>query len=385
MNLKTLCVSIVGVCASLALAACAGSSSVPSGVQTSQTQSAGIAGAAHSACPQGAFGKATCYALKVDRGIQPACTGATCGWAPIDLETRYKLPITKGSGQIVAIVDAGDNPSVATSLSTYRTQFGLGTAKFFKYNQEGQQSNYPTYTGWSIEIALDVEMVSAACPLCTIYLVEANSSSNSDLNAAELEAVTLGAHIVSNSWGCYGSIACVDSKDFDTPGVTYVAASGDSGLGDVGAPAVFDSVAAIGGTQLEKSGSTYTESIWDGSTYGCSTGIKKPKWQAIIPDSICAYRVADDASSEAGCSPGVAVYDQFDGGWGDVCGTSAASPLVAGVFGLAGNATQQHGGKTFWKRKHHKDLWDISGSCTYRLRKYSECAGWGSPKGIGAF
>jgi len=384
MKLKTLYVSIVGVCASLALAACAGSSSVPSSVQTSQTQSEGVAGAAHSACPQVAFGKATCYALKVD-GIRPACTGAQCGLAPIDMETRYELPITKGSGQIVAIVDAGDNPDVATSLSTYRTEFGLGTANFKKYNQNGQQSNYPTYTGWSVEIALDVEMVSAACPLCTIYLVEANSSNNTDLNTAEVEAVKLGAKIVSNSWGCYGSLGCVDAKDFDRPGIAYVAASGDSGEGNVGAPAALASVAAIGGTQLTKSGSTYTESIWQGSTFGCATGVNKPKWQSIIPDSVCAYRMADDASAEAGCSPGVAVYDQFDGGWGSVCGTSAASPLAAGVFGLAGNASVQHGGKTFWKAKHHKHLWKIFGTCTYRQGQYTSCAGWGSPKGLGAF
>ncbi len=385
MKMKAFYVSFVGICASVALAACAGNSNAPSGAATFQTQSASVVGAAHSVCPQVAFGKATCYALKVDRGIEPLCTGSQCGFGPADLEARYELPITKGSGQIVAIVDAGDNPMVATSLSTYRTQFGLGTAKFFKYNQEGQQSNYPTYTDWSVEIALDVEMVSAACPLCTIYLVEANSSSNSDLAATEREAVKLGAHIVSNSWGCSGSLDCVKAKDFDKPGIAYVAASGDNGEGDVGAPAAFASVAAIGGTQLTKSGSTYSETIWSDSTYGCVTGVTKPQWQKIIPDTICAYRVADDASSEAGCSPGVAVYDQFDGGWAGVCGTSAASPLLAGVFGLAGNATKQHGGETFWKNKHHKDLWDISGSCTYRLGQYSECAGWGSPKGIKAF
>jgi subtilase family serine protease len=385
MKLKALYASVVGVFLGAALAGCGGTSSMPSGVQGSQTQAAGVSAVAHSVCPQVTLGKATCYALKVDKGIQPLCTGSQCGFAPADLEARYQLPITKGSGQIVGIVDAGDNPEVATSLATYRTEFGLGTAKFTKYNQEGQQSNYPTYTGWSVEIALDVEMVSAACPLCKIYLVEANSSDNSDLNAAELEAVKLGAHIVSNSWGCYGSVACVDAKDFDKPGVTYVAASGDNGEGDVGAPAALASVAAIGGTQLSKSGSTYSETIWSGSTFGCATGIKKPHWQKVIPDSICSYRLADDASSEAGCEPGVAVYDQYDGGWGGVCGTSAASPLVAGVFGLAGNATLQHGGKTFWKGRHHKHLWDISGSCTYSLGQYTSCAGWGSPKGIGAF
>lgn len=46
---------------------------------------------------------------------------------------------------------------------------------------------------------------ASTCPLCTIYLVEANSSDSSDLQTAEAEAVTLGAHIVSNSWGCLGA------------------------------------------------------------------------------------------------------------------------------------------------------------------------------------
>ena len=41
-------------------------------------------------------------------------------------------------------------------------------------------------------------MVSAACPNCTIYLVEANDNNN--LGTAEKEAVKLGAHIISNSW-----------------------------------------------------------------------------------------------------------------------------------------------------------------------------------------
>src|SRR5580700_412464 len=161
-------------------------------------------GQARSACPD-VVGKPTCFALIQTKGVAPACSGSSCGWAPLDLQTRYKLPIAKGAGQIVAIVDAGDNPSASSDLSTYRTQFGLGTAAFTKYNQEGQQGNYPTYTGWSVEIDLDIEMVSATCPKCTIFLVEANSSDNTDLETAEAEAVTLGAHIVSNSWGCYGS------------------------------------------------------------------------------------------------------------------------------------------------------------------------------------
>ncbi len=371
------------------LAGCSGSSS-PVVVPGAMPQNAARAthtmpqwqaqGLARAACPQ-VVGKPTCYALIEKKGVSPACVGSSCGWTPIDFQTRYNLPITKGSGHIVAIVDAGDNPNAATDIAEYRSEFGLGTPNFFKYNQEGQQGNYPPYTAWSVEIDLDIEMVSAACPLCTIYLVEANSSDSSDLDAAEAEAVNLGAHIISNSWGCPGSISCVDVSDFDTPGVTYVAATGDSGLNQVGAPAAFASVAAIGGTQLMKSGSTYSETVWDDAGGGCVTGVPKPKWQH---DKVCASRATADASAEAGCSPGVAEYDSYDGGWFGVCGTSAASPLAAAVFGLAGDATKQNGGRTFWERTHRKDLYDVcSPSCLFK--RYSYGGGWGSPDGVHAF
>lgn len=343
---------------------------------------------AHAACPQ-VIGQPTCLALIQDKDVKPACMGETCGWGPIDFQTRYNLPSgTNGLGQIVAIVDAYDEPNASSDLSTYRTQFGLGSANFTKYNQTGQTKDYPQSCvsgGWCVAEDLDIEMVSAACPNCTIYLVEANTSASTDLESAEAEAVKLGAHIVSNSWLCFGSISCVGKKYFDTAGVEYVAASGDSGSNQVGFPAAFDSVSAIGGTQLAKSGSKYSETIWSDGGGGCATGIKKPKWQSTVPGSVCEYRLTNDAAAEAGCSPGVAEYDSNEGGWFAVCGTGVSAPLLAGVFGLAGNATQQIGGHTFWKTKHHKHLYYINGQCSYRQGQYTTCDGWGSPNGIGAF
>lgn len=374
----------LGICALAAmLSACGGSQSAGLGTMP-QTSSAGRSvpewkanGEARAACPE-VTGRPTCFALFQTKGVNPACVGATCGFAPIDLQTRYNLPISKGAGTIVAIVDAGDNPTAATDVTTYRSQFGLPTGTFNKYNQNGQQSNYPTYTGWSVEIDLDIDMVSATCPNCTIDLVEANSSDSADLEAAEQEAVALGAHIISNSWGCYNSSACVSTSAFDTPGVFYIAATGDAGLNQVGAPAVFKTVAAIGGTQLHKSGSTYSETVWSGAGGGCAASIAKPKWQH---QTVCAGRALADASAEAGCTPGVAEYDSFDGGWFGECGTSAASPIVSGAVALRGNETHQVGGRTFWKKKHRAHLWDVCGnSCLFG--DYSYGGGWGSPNGV---
>ena len=189
------------------------------------------------ACPQ-IVGKPMCTALIESKGGVSPTVG---GLEPSDIQTRYNLPSsTKGSGQIVAIVDPYDNPNVASDLAAYRAaEFGLRERpNLTKYNQEGQTSNYPTgNTGWGVDKAIETELVSAACPKCTIYLIEANSGGAIDLEAAELEAVKLGAHIVANGWICYQSDTCVFSSDFDTPGVVYLAASGNEGYRNRRAPA----------------------------------------------------------------------------------------------------------------------------------------------------
>jgi hypothetical protein len=96
-----------------------------------------------------------------------------------------------------------------------------------------------------------------------------------------------------------------------------------------------------------------------------------------------------------------AEYDSYGyGGWITVNGTSISSPFDAGIFGLAGNASSQHAGQTFWKKGHEKanDLNKVTsgsnGSCspaylctdgTKEFRAYGGPTGWSTPNGIGAF
>jgi subtilase family serine protease len=369
---------------------------------------------AHAACPQ-VVGKPTCLALISNKnGISPlsGCNpSSTCGFTATQLESAYNLTgsLGKGSGQKVAVIEAGDDPDAATTFSTYRSTYSLGTGTLLKYNQSGQQSNYPPSCedyGWCVETDLDIEMVSAACPKCTVYLMEAGGSI-SDFEAAEAEAVTLGATILSNSWICYGSSDCGDtnfSSYFDKKGITYLAASGDDAYNHIGAPSALESVVAVGGTQLEVSGSKFTETIWNDAGAGCAdatevgTAIPKPSWQK---DPDCSSRTDADVSSQAGVSPGVAEYSAIYGGWFGVGGTSVASPFTAGVIGLVGNSTKLTAGEGFWKLKkkaRKKDLHDITsgsdGSCsgeylctagTKQFKTYSGPGGWGSPNGIKAY
>ena len=129
-------------------------------------------------------------------------TGPNGGFTPAQLRQAYDLAsATGGDGQLVAIVDAYDNPRVESDLALTRTYFGLPAANFTKYNQLGQLGAYPiANTQWGAEEDLDVAMVSASCPNCSIVLVEANTSASADLGAAEMAAAALGAHIISNSW-----------------------------------------------------------------------------------------------------------------------------------------------------------------------------------------
>ena len=239
-------------------------------------------------------------------------------------------------------------------------------------------------------------MVSASCPNCTIYLVEANSNDTSDTETAETEAVKLGAHIVSNSFICYGSLDCGDpnyANYFDTPGVTYVAAAGDDGYG-FGAPMDFASVVSAGGTLLSKSGSTYSEVVWPDTGGGCVVGIAKPSWQH---DPGCSGRTANDVAAVAW---NVAIYDTYAHPVGSALPARALRRrLSPAAFALAGNSTKQDGGRTFWtltKKRLEKDLHVISSGidnycppslagsyiCTAgtgQYETYSGPTGWGTP------
>ncbi len=367
---------------------------------------------ARRACKELAGGL-SCHVLLSNFSPLSCSPSSNCGWRPIDLQTRYDLAGSLGKGKktIVAVIELGDLPSASTDLATYRSEYGLGTAPFAKYNQYGEQSDYPESCedfGFCLEEDLDIEMVAAICPKCTIYMIEGGNCGEAvcGLEGAESTAVALGAKILSNSWGCHTGVYGADCGDpnfpsyFETPGVAYLASSGDSGYNEIEYPAALQTVLAVGGTQLEESGSTFTETVWDGAGAGCST-VTKPSWQH---DPDCSGRTIADVSAQAGCEPGVAEYDSDYDGWVDVCGTSVASPITAGIVALAGNAAGIYGGETFWKlshKVHKKELYVIDsgsdGSCgnTYlceagapkpgKYKTYSGPAGWGTPDGIKAY
>jgi subtilase family serine protease len=198
-------------------------------------------------------------------------SGEGGGFSPADLRSAYKLPETGGSGQTVAIVDAYNDPNANSDLKMYRKTYKLSECTeengcFKKVNQAGETKNYPASNkGWSEEISLDLDMVSAVCPGCHIVLVEAKNNEGINLYEAEDEAATLGATEISNSWGAteYEGEESND-KYFDHPGIPVTFSAGDDGYG-VQYPAASQYVISVGGTALKKESKSargWTEEVW---------------------------------------------------------------------------------------------------------------------------
>jgi hypothetical protein len=360
------------------------------------------------AVPQGevrcfAIHRTTGVVKHVAPGVNPAVT--VSGYGPSDLDSAYKVPTTLGSSKTVAIVDAYDDPNAASDLNTYRSNFGLPACTtsngcFKKVNQNGATSPLPSKnTGWSSEIMLDLEMVSAICPNCHILLVEASSPTIGNLGTAVNTAVAQGAVAVSNSYG--GSESSTetswDTSYYRHPGVAIVASSGDSGYMRE-YPAASPYVTAVGGTNLTRASNTrgWTESVWstsstEGAGSGCSAYEPKPSFQT---DTGCTRRTIADVSAVADPATGVAVYDSYgSGGWTVFGGTSVASPIIGAMYALATSPVPSaslnsypyaNPGALYDVTTGHTATCSPAYLCTGEVG-YDGPTGLGTPNGAGAF
>jgi hypothetical protein len=174
-------------------------------------------------------------------------------------------------------------------------------------------------------------------------LVEGNTPDINDLATAVKTAGRLGAQVISNSYGLSeNGFVQPSAGAYQERGHMTVVASGDFGFGPADFPANLAGVVSVGGTQLSRAhtGRGWTERVWNtnglGATAsGCSAYVAKPSWQH---DGHCPMRTLNDVSALA---EGVVVNDEARGGWLRVDGTSAAAPIIAGVYGLAGNGASE--------------------------------------------
>jgi subtilase family serine protease len=333
--------------------------------------------------------------------LTPATTvGDSGAYSPAYLQSAYNAPsATAGSGQTVAVVDPFDSTTLSSDLAGYRSHYGLppcttASGCFRKVDQGGGTSYPAADASWAQEISLDLDMVSALCPHCNILLVEANSTAVSDVGTAVNTAVALGANVVSNSYSAaeYPTEMSDSAAFYHHPGVAIVAASGDVGYG-AAFPAISSDAVAVGGTTLNQSSNggsrNATETAWSGGGSGCSSYVAKPSWQH---DSSCAARIGVDVSAVADPNTGVWVYT--GGQWAIYGGTSAAAPIVAAMYALAGNAVTAGAQPASYPYLHHGSLNDVvsgsNGSCSVAYfctagPGYDGPTGLGTPNTAAAF
>jgi subtilase family serine protease len=301
--------------------------------------------------------------------------------SPSQMQTAYglnQLPVTnEGQGTTIAIVDELVDPTIASDVAAFSTQYGLpqlngvGGNGTFTTMEDGSGIPDSPAGDTSVETALDVEWAHAMAPLANILLVfvPATGSLVNEfdqlLHGVVLAASQPGVSVVSTSYGYYtnglfngtnftGGFTTAQEQTLDStylaPGATAAStvaltfSSGDYTLPLY--PAVSPNVIAVGGTSLfpaSAKGRYGYELPWGGISGDGSAGgglgvaFPEPTFQSNAGLTF-ADRAIPDVSMDADPITGVAVYSQNDasanGGdpWFGVGGTSLASPLFAGVI-----------------------------------------------------
>jgi subtilase family serine protease len=360
-------------------------------------------GASEAVCTTGPY---RCLAhVHTERAGRFVPLAAPLGYGPAELQSAYKVDPNAIVGKpVVGIAIAFGYAAVEQDLAMYRSTFGLppctqanGCLKIV--NQRGQASPLPPEPpptdDWRIEQALDLDMVSAACPKCNILVVQADDNTGEGLFNAQNVAAQLGATVISNSWGgpedpqaTPQDIAQLE-QFFIHPNIAIFAAAGDDGFNDLGPspgsgpgyPATSANVISVGGTRLIRDTSTrgWAETAWSSGGSACSTWIAKPSHQVASP---CKLKATSDIAAVGDPATPVALYSV--GKWRSAGGTSASAPFVAGIVAATGNAAVASGA---FVAANASKLFDVTsgtnGSCAPDTLLCTAAVGWDGPTGYG--
>jgi subtilase family serine protease len=272
-----------------------------------------------------------------------------------------------GTGETVVLPELAEPPSsrgliytdIRQDLAAFDSQFGLPSAKLQVVNSiVGSKTPYLAGT----EEVEDTEMVHAIAPGAALDVVlvphdAATSSANFAaavtkviqasvaLHAAVISfSVSDGEHLLTSAEATQLHVALEQARDQH---VTVVAASGDTGaISDAGPPrqvsmpASDPLVLAAGGTALDATWTTGTyrgEMAWNEGTAasggGYSSLFARPSYQDGVARTRTTRGVPDVAANADSATAMAMAFS--DGGLEPASGTSAATPLWAGVIALA--------------------------------------------------
>lgn len=311
---------------------------------------------------------------------RPLATTGAVVYTPAQIRAAYRLPAlpasgatvdattaaSLGAGQTIFVVAANHHPNAAADLAAFNAKFGLPTcgtttipagstglapakasagctfAVAFAAAGATVGRSAPAYdAAWAQEIALDVQWAHAIAPLARIVLVEAAGAGVSTLANAVALANRLGPGVVTMSFGApEGSWVGGTASSFQAAGMSYLAATGDSGAA-VSWPAAMAQVTAVGGTTLAVSaGGTRSERAWARTGGGVSAFVGVPAYQAPLKvGGGTRYRAVADVAFNA--DPASGQYVAFTAAgtsspkWFAFGGTSLSTPQWAGLVAVA--------------------------------------------------
>lgn len=341
-----------------------------------------------------------------------------------------------GKGQTVVVIVSYGSPTLQQDVAAFDSRFNLpalnlqvlaplGTVPFDPSNTE--------ITGWQGETTLDVEMIHTVAPDAHVVVLASpvdeteGTAGLPQFRQLEEYAVThkLGV-VVSQSWEASEATLADSAGQQEVrqwtafyqqattqDGVTFVAASGDTGATDytdttlqhlastptVGFPADEPWVLAAGGTRVVPGDSGgYARSAWGGSEGGYSAFFSEPSYQQALAASVQQQmrnrRGIPDVAAPADPRTGLEIY--VAGRWTLASGTSAATPFWSGVVALADQAAGHPLGfvnpalyRIGVSNSYARDFFDITAGDNsvhqmgVSVQGYEAVPGWDAVTGLG--
>ncbi len=298
-----------------------------------------------------------------------------------DINPLYQQGLTGTKEKVVIVGQAPGADSLLSDVQQFRASYGLGPAHIELFSDGTPPS---TDQGDQVEADLDLEWAGAIAPNATLIYVFGTNADNSAFFAIDQDL----APIISESFGICEAEAQVaapsqyeaEAKKGNALGITWIAASGDSGAAGcdpdatvaanglaVSLPASVPEITAVGGTEFNEGSGNYWSSAnssngssalsyipeiaWNDTAIngslaatggGVSSFYLKPSWQIGPGVPIDGQRDVPDIALAAAND-----HDPYNiitsGQPALVGGTSAAAPVFAGMLALLNQHLQENG------------------------------------------
>ena len=251
-------------------------------------------------------------------------------------------PTLNGSGQVLGLLEF--DGYYANDIAIYESLAGLPNVTLTNVLLDGFNG---TPGANVLEVSLDIEMGISMAPGLDRIMVYEGTQPNDILN--QMATDNLAKQISSSwTWSGYPNTPPMEQifQQYAAQGQTYFNAAGDSGAltGAIPTPADDTNIMVVGGTTLntDANGNWLSEKVWNwlpsqaaASSGGISQSNLLPVWQqGLATSSNFASSIHRNLPDVALTADGIFVVADNGNGYSGVGGTSAATPLWAGLTAL---------------------------------------------------